>query len=1404
MRMHCGMKNAWVALVVGITTFGAISAGARVIYVDADVNTPGDGTSWATAYRSLQDGLSEATDGDEVWVAKGTYRPDEGAGWSAGDRASTFMVPGGMRLLGGYAGGHAPDPNERPWPRYGTILSGDLQRNDQAGSGRQDNSYHVVTVYGEGTAVLEGLIIRGGYADDKVNAAFGGGILVADGNVELRECLIEDNYAFFGAGVSTSGNSVSLDRCVFRSNQTLFIYSPRGSTGGKGGGLYCRSTVVTAVNCLFEGNRADDYGGAMYCCDGAEVRLLHCTMTGNGAAFGGSVALDSRAVAACTLEAANCIFWDQNNALGVLDQANISVNHSCVRGGWTGNEIVVADPKFVKSAWEIFELHGDSPCVDAGDNEAVPTEVEVDLGGRRRLLGENVDLGCYEYVPGRVVYVDGRATGAQDGTRWQDAMNSLQDALQVVPRGNEIHVAQGTYTPDVGREVSRRDRLACFQLVDNVAVRGGYAGLGAIDPNERDIERYETILSGDLCANDPDFLDFRDRRRPWPPNPLFLDNAEVIVRGSGITRTAVLDGFTMKWAYAGSPKGAMMNSGASPTVMDCTFAENASVQGAALANYDGSHPAVLKCRFIHNVSGMGSAILNKNDSNPEVTDCLFLENFADGSGGAIANWGGSPLLTNCVFERNEATHNGAAVATGPGSPVMINCVFAENSAARSGGALSFWRYLDEPACDAVVVNCTFVANEATSARAIFCDIHSQSFPTSARAVNCIFWDGGDEVVAVGSSTVEITYSTVQGGFTGVGNVSFDPGFAFEGDWRLRPGSPCIDAGTSAVGVNLPVTDIEGRPRVLDGNGDSHAVIDMGAVEFDPGIRPVIVALPPRLDCVNNPDDDPDQSWVLHIAGSGGGTLEWEIQEDCPWLEVSPASGVSDGQTNEITLRTNTAGLAVGTRQTLLTVADQNDPSNRITVPISISINKRQVRVPDDLSTIQDAIDHTVDGGQVLLSRGIHKGQGNHRLDFKGKAISVCGEGRPGDCVIDCERLGRGFCFHNGEGPDSVLENLTICGAIDQRGAAIYCREAGPTIRHCILAGNEAREIGGAFCVDYSDVRFIHCTMVGNRTGQEGGAGACINSARAYFENCIFTANVAPSGDHLSLGAGGFNKPNTAAVMYYTAMDRPATRITMPSKGATLVWDEGNIDSTAEFADAGYWDPMGTPNDTNDDLFVLGDYHQRSEAGRWDANAGRWVYDPTTSDGIDAGSPSVPYAEEVWPHGFRVNMGAYGATNEASLSNDSTGHAVDLNWDGFVTNQDVALFMRAWLEQDLLHRQDFNCDDIVDFGDFAMLIEAWTDTVTPGQAHDPSPPSGTLTIHCQATLLWQAGEDTVSHDVYFGIGSTPTFRCNQKTTWLTVDNLVPDTVYFWRVDEVGPTGTTTGPLWWFRTTSEGCR
>ncbi|MCP4708332.1 MAG: right-handed parallel beta-helix repeat-containing protein [Planctomycetes bacterium] len=235
------------------------------------------------------------------------------------------------------------------------------------------------------------------------------------------------------------------------------------------------------------------------------------------------------------------------------------------------------------------------------------------------------------------------------------------------------------------------------------------------------------------------------------------------------------------------------------------------------------------------------------DSTISVINCTFISNSAGHKGGGMINGGGSLTFINCSFRRNSAERGGGMINSG-GSTTFVNCTFTGNLADEgSGGGMR--NYNSNP----VVLYCSFIGNFAEE----YGGGMSNEYRSRPNIYNCIFWGntastGHKEVYTGPSCRPEIGYCNIAGsyytglwdislGIDGGGNIDVEPMFvdAGSGDYRLMAGSPCIDAGDNG-GVTT-IFDLDGRPRVVDGDGDGVAVVDMGAYEFTTNHRPVAEA-----------------------------------------------------------------------------------------------------------------------------------------------------------------------------------------------------------------------------------------------------------------------------------------------------------------------------------------------------------------------------------------------------------------------------------------------------------------------------------------------------------------------------------------------------------------------------------
>lgn len=395
-------KRLWTGLVGTIAAMLSTTAfGQTTRYVDQSAPPGGNGTSWNLAYRDLQLALAAAApnSGDTILVAKGKYRPT----LPNGIQTVSFALKSGVTVRGGYPGYKSPNQNARDVDGNETILSGDLNLNDDPSipASYDDNSYHVVKNVGVGsTAILDGFTISGGRAD--VAGDGGGGMRNEQSSPMIVDCTFEDNQTLDrGGAVFNQKSSPTFVDCVFRENVAQndggamyntnqpapgpgsspmlvrcdFIANSSSFTDGGaihnfslcfpklfgcrflentarfGGALYGLATSdVEMTNCLFVGNSAA-WGGAVY--ELAQSRWANCTFVANDATTGrgGGAYLVSGAVP----EVSNSIFWgntDSADAAGTSEPAQIFkasgagiVIDYCIVAGWT--QTLDTDPTHV-------------------------------------------------------------------------------------------------------------------------------------------------------------------------------------------------------------------------------------------------------------------------------------------------------------------------------------------------------------------------------------------------------------------------------------------------------------------------------------------------------------------------------------------------------------------------------------------------------------------------------------------------------------------------------------------------------------------------------------------------------------------------------------------------------------------------------------------------------------------------------------------------------------------------------------------------------------------------------------------------------------------------------------------------------------------------------------------------
>lgn len=448
--------------------------------------------------------------------------------------------------------------------------------------------------------------------------------------------------------------------------------------------------------------------------------------------------------------------------------------------------------------------------------------------------------------------------------------------------------------------------------------------------------------------------------------------------------------------------------------------------------------------------------------------------------------------------------------------------------------------------------------------------------------------------------------------------------------------------------------------------------------------------------------------------------------------------------------------------------------------------------------------------------------------FRGNYVGSSGWDGAGIHCIESSLTLTNCLFHDNYAPaaggaisardcELALTDCLFSGCEAPVGAAVYCRPRNNpsynvSITNCQFIGNRSihytwtrpnYEYGGAVSVGGGNLLLANCLFTGNLAPSFRAGALFVSSSNVGIKNCTFADNLGSDGNSLVIWDGRYTPSSSDIHIENSIMwDGPESLVIKDETALLVTFSDipgavpgyGNIYADPCFVDPGHWVDSRDPNivvDPNHDYasWVNGDYHVKSQGGRYDPSMQTWVEDDVTSLCIDAGAPNSSLGPEPFPNGGRRNIGVYGGTAEASKSYFGkplceTIVAGDINGDCIVNGLDFSLMGTHWL------------------GGYRKAY--------PAPAADPYPADGESSTSTHPNLSWDAGSGAASHDVYFGSEAaamryadrdSPEYKGNQTDRTFDPGPLLRETTYYWRIDEIGPNGETTiGGMWAFTTTS----
>jgi predicted outer membrane repeat protein len=754
-------------------------------YVDDDGDNSNDGLTLQTPWKTITYAYSRIAEciptpnGVKVHVASGTYNK------TLGEIFPLTMI-NGVSLLGSGAESTILDAESGWWSDDESVIS----------------CYNIIS--GE---TIDGFTIRDGNWDKQGRS--GGGIGIYGSSITIANCHINHNRShtpgtdnFYG-GIFCENSSVTVINSTISDSAGSGIYCVNSSLSitastirdnhTTGRGIRSENSFLNISNCMITGNEntgiscyfdtsitisdstifdnSGRYGGGFYFSNSSGV-VDNCTISGNTATSGGGIytSPSSLLITNCTIS--------NNHATDTMKSSGGGGIYITYMPSPTFRNCTITGNSAIKDGGGILSYGYSFPSI----KNCLITNNTAEQGA---------GIACVRFtspkitnctIVGNTATLSGGGIGCYYNGRNPLVIDSASPYI--------VNTILWSNSTEVYAGVSGNPKLSYCNI------QGGYSGLGNIDA-------------------DPLFVHAPNGDYRLDTGSPSIDSGHPRIYDSDSSRSDM-------GTYGGG--GSSDPNPASITVAGDGSGDYTSIQDAIDFSITGDTITVFPGTYYENlvINGKEISIIRGSGAGPATLD----------GGGALSvvhlvNAGPNTLLQGFIIQ-NGLTFVGGGISCWYSSPTIASCIIKDNIGAatiggRWGEGGGLYCYGSSPK----FVNSTFTGNEAN-----YLGGGIRSVDSSATIINSIFWEdtanGIPNEISILGGTVTSTYSDIQGGYTGAGNINQDPLFLdpVNGDYHLSADSPCIDIGDpSSAPPDFPENDIDGDLR------PQGTYYDMGADEF---------------------------------------------------------------------------------------------------------------------------------------------------------------------------------------------------------------------------------------------------------------------------------------------------------------------------------------------------------------------------------------------------------------------------------------------------------------------------------------------------------------------------------------------------------------------------------------------